>query len=116
MANLELRQENPPAKLHTENRGSKYDVAINTALENTGTWYRVASTTVENRDSMYSTASALRGGRLETSLPIKLSRLWSDVLTMKSYFLLRDYNMIKEIAKLLWSWTEYPEKAPKRKR
>mgnify|MGYP003134778948 CR=1 FL=1 len=22
--------------------------------------------------------------------------------------------MIKEIAKILWSWTEYPEKAPKK--
>jgi hypothetical protein len=64
MANLDIRQENPPTKLHTENRGSKYDTAINTALESPNTWYRVASTTVENRDSMYSTASALRGGRL----------------------------------------------------
>jgi len=64
MAKLDIRQENPPAKLQTENRGSKYDEAITTALENTGTWYRVTSTTVENRDSMYSTASALRGGRL----------------------------------------------------
>jgi|TARA_R100000353_G_scaffold95958_1_gene70237 hypothetical protein len=85
MANLELRQENPPAKLHTENRGSKYDVAINTALENTGTWYRVASTTVENRDSMYSTASALRGGRLgnvpaDKSIEVMVRRVDDEIV------------------------------------
>ena len=46
--------------------GSKYDKAIQTAIDNPNEWVEVASTTVENRSSMYSTASAIRGGRLGT--------------------------------------------------
>ena len=54
----------PPTKVYRPVSGSKYDEAINTAIANAGTWFEVAKCPVENRDSMYSTASALRGGRL----------------------------------------------------
>lgn len=66
MANsIDIRQENPPAITYgSRQRVSKYNEAIKLALENKHTWFRVASTPVENRNSMYSTASAIRDGRL----------------------------------------------------
>ena len=57
-------QENPPEKLQVAKKGSKYDAAIKAASENPGVWYKVASVPNANRSSMYSTASAIRGGRL----------------------------------------------------
>jgi len=63
---IDISLNNPPEKVHTERGGSKYDKAIQTAIDNPNEWVEVASTTVENRSSMYSTASAIRGGRLGT--------------------------------------------------
>ena len=57
-------QENPPEKLQVAAKGSKYDAAIETAVANPGIWYKVASGPNSNRSSMYSIASAIRGGRL----------------------------------------------------
>ena len=55
---------NPPSKLVTDNRGSKYDVFFETALNNPNEWFMVASAPVSARQTVYSTASALRSGRL----------------------------------------------------
>ena len=61
---INLVEATPPEKVFTERSGSKYDKVINHAIDNKGTWFQVASVPVENRDSMYSTASAIRKGRL----------------------------------------------------
>jgi len=61
---ISIKPGTPPEKVFTERSGSKYDEAIQTAIKNRGEWIQVGSTPVSKRDSMYSTASALRGGRL----------------------------------------------------
>jgi len=61
---ISIKPGTPPEKVFTERSGSKYDEAINTAIKNRGEWIQVGSAPVSKRDSMYSTASALRGGRL----------------------------------------------------
>jgi len=61
---ISIKPRTPPEKVFTERSGSKYDKAINTAIENRGKWIQVGSAPVSKRDSMYSTASAIRGGRL----------------------------------------------------
>ena len=55
---------NPPSKLVTDNRGSKYDIFFETALNNPNDWFMVASAPVSARQTVYSTASAIRSGRL----------------------------------------------------
>jgi hypothetical protein len=61
---ISIKPGTPPEKVFTERSGSKYDKAINTAIENRGKWIQVGYAPVSKRDSMYSTASAIRGGRL----------------------------------------------------
>jgi len=63
---ISIKPGTPPEKVFTERSGSKYDKAINTAIENRGKWIQVGSAPVSKRDSMYSTASAIRNGRLAT--------------------------------------------------
>ena len=58
------QRANPPTKLITDNRGSKYDIFFETALKNPNEWLLVASAPVSARQTVYSTASALRSGRL----------------------------------------------------
>lgn len=61
---ITITESTPPSKVFTDRGGSKYDEAINLAIENRGTWFQVASVPLDKRDSMYSTASAIRKGRL----------------------------------------------------
>jgi len=61
---LNIQPATPPEKVFTDRGGSKYDEAITIALSNPNQWFQVASVPVEKRDSMYSTASAIRKGRL----------------------------------------------------
>ena len=61
---INLVEATPPEKVFTERNGSKYDKVIEHAINNKGTWFQVATVPVENRDSIYSTASAIRKGRL----------------------------------------------------
>ena len=63
---ISIKPGTPPEKVFTERSGSNYDEAIKTAIANKGEWFEVASCPVEKRDSMYSTASAIRNGRLAT--------------------------------------------------
>jgi len=63
---ISIKPGTPPEKVFTERSGSKYDEAIKTAIANKGEWFEVASCPVDKRDSMYSTASAIRNGRLAT--------------------------------------------------
>jgi hypothetical protein len=58
------QRANPPSKLVTDNRGSKYDVFFETALSNPNEWFLVASAPISARQTVYSTASAIRSGRL----------------------------------------------------
>lgn len=60
----EMIQENPPVKLQTDRSGSKYDKFIEHCLENRDTWFKIASAPRSKRNSLYSTASAIRSGRL----------------------------------------------------
>jgi hypothetical protein len=61
---ISIEAQTPPSKVFTDRGGSKYDMAIQHAIENTGEWFRVISVPVEKRSSAYSTASAIRQGRL----------------------------------------------------
>ena len=61
---IEITKATPPEKVHTDRSGSKYDKAIEMAIADKGAWIQVGSVPVENRNSIYSTASAIRGGRL----------------------------------------------------
>ena len=61
---IQITKAAPPEKIITDRSGSKYDKAIELAIENKREWIQVGSVAVENRNSIYSTASAIRGGRL----------------------------------------------------
>ena len=61
---INLQSQTPPSKVFTDRGGSKYDEAIATAIANKGEWFRVSSVPVEKRNSICSTASAIRQGRL----------------------------------------------------
>ena len=61
---IDIQQDTPPSKVFTDRGGSKYDIAIQTAMKSRGDWFRVSSVPVEKRNSIYSTASAIRNGRL----------------------------------------------------
>ena len=54
----------PPAKLVTDKKESKYDIFFRTALESPNEWFLIASAPISARDTVYSTASAIRSGRL----------------------------------------------------
>ena len=43
---------NPPSKLVTDNRGSKYDIFFETALNNPNEWFMVASAPVSARQTV----------------------------------------------------------------
>tara|TARA_A100001035_G_C27674311_1_gene449896 strand:+ start:90 stop:365 length:276 start_codon:yes stop_codon:yes gene_type:complete len=61
---ISLHAQTPPSKVFTDRGGSKYDVAIKHTMDNPNEWFRVVSVPVEKRNSAYSTASAIRQGRL----------------------------------------------------
>jgi|TARA_B100000902_G_scaffold258056_1_gene244314 hypothetical protein len=54
----------PPAKLVTDKKESKYDIFFSTALDSPNEWFLIASAPISARDTVYSTASAIRSGRL----------------------------------------------------
>lgn len=54
----------PPAKLVTDKKESKYDIFFRTALDSPNEWFLIASAPISARDTVYSTASAIRSGRL----------------------------------------------------
>ena len=64
MNNIDIQQATPPARIGGRLAYSKYDEAINTAINNKNTWFKVTTTPLANRQSLYSTASAIRQGRL----------------------------------------------------
>lgn len=64
IVDINIAKATPPEKVHTDRAGSKYDEAIRLAIAERGEWIQVGTTPVENRNSIYSTASAIRGGRL----------------------------------------------------
>ncbi len=57
-------RKDPPTKQQRVSSGSKYDKLILYAINNPDEWYLIAKSCTDNRDSLYSTASAIRSGRL----------------------------------------------------
>jgi len=61
---INVQLTSPPEKVFTSKGGSKYDDAIRIAIENKGEWLRIGAVPIEKRNSIYSTASAIKNGRL----------------------------------------------------
>ena len=61
---ISLESQTPPSKVFTDRGGSKYDEAIRHTIQNPNEWFRVIAVPLEKRNSAYSTASAIRQGRL----------------------------------------------------
>ncbi len=77
-------RKNPPSKLQTDRSGSKYDKLILHAINNPEEWYLIAKGPKENRNSLYSTASAIRSGRLGNiptgkSIELKTRRVMDEM-------------------------------------
>ena len=61
---ISVQLTNPPEKVYTSKGGSKYDEAIKTAINHKGEWLRGGAVPIVKRHSIYSTASAIKNGRL----------------------------------------------------